>query len=109
MSSLMGDELEKDSAFWGHETWQEASEDDKYSTEEGVHLLTAARRAHCTPTLLSSRCLQRSLIASIATSMTRSPVKRKVPRRTPNPPNAQRCEQAVARAIVYSPVSCARV
>ena len=32
---LEGSDAENDEEFWGHGTWEESSEDDQYSTEEG--------------------------------------------------------------------------
>jgi len=35
MNDLIGDELDKDESFWGHETWE--SDGSAYETEEGIY------------------------------------------------------------------------
>ena len=35
MANLVGEELEKDQSFWGHDTWEEEEEDSEYSESTG--------------------------------------------------------------------------
>jgi hypothetical protein len=34
-AELTGSDAENDEEFWNHDTWEESSEDEEYSTEEG--------------------------------------------------------------------------
>lgn len=35
MSTLVGEELDKDESFWGHDTWDEDGEESEYSESTG--------------------------------------------------------------------------
>jgi len=46
MSALMGEELEKDQSFWGHETWEEEAAESEYSESTGNRKLGSNGDSH---------------------------------------------------------------